>query len=78
MVDANFQESPITFTSQALQTVFGIKGSGREQMIWSLILAILAYILTVFSLGATVLLVALFTVTFLIGLFRFIIAAVRG
>lgn len=77
MVSANAMSNPVQFAAEALKMAFGA-GTPRDQMIWSVILAGLAYVLTIFSLGATALLVILFTITFLVGLARAIVGLVTG
>lgn len=77
IVTADSQAEPVKFASQGLMATFGA-GTPREMMVWSVILAIIAYVTTVLSLGATAVLVVLFTMTFLVGLVRLIWAAWRG
>jgi hypothetical protein len=76
-VTADWQSEPITFASQALLTTFG-GGTPREQIVWSLILSIMAYVLTIFSAGATAILIIIFSVTFIIGVIRLLYAWLRG
>lgn len=75
-VTADWQSNPVTFAAQGLMAAFGI-GSPREQMVWSVILATIAYVSSVFSLGATLVFALLFTVTFAIGALRLAWATVR-
>lgn len=77
MASENPSSNPIGFAIEALKLAFG-SGSPRDQMIYSVVLAGLAYVLTIFSLGATAVLVLLFTLTFAIGLARAIVELVTG
>lgn len=76
-VTADWKSEPVTFGAQALFAAFG-GGTPREQIVWSLIASIGAYVSTALSLGATAILVVLFALTFLIGVVRLAWAALRG
>ncbi|MFW5956757.1 MAG: hypothetical protein ACOCQY_05075 [Halorhabdus sp.] len=77
VVTADWQSDPITFGAQGLYATFG-GGTPREQMVWSVIASIGAYISTALSLGATAILVVLFAVTFFIGVARLLWQQLRG
>lgn len=76
MVDANWQDDPFEFAQQALRAV--LFGEPRDQMVFSLLGMGVAYVSALFSFGATLILVVLFTFTFLVGVARFLVQAVRG
>lgn len=68
-VTANWRSDPVTFLAQGLMATFGA-GTPREQMVWSVILATIAYVSSVISFGVTLLAAFLFTGTFIIGAIR--------
>lgn len=70
ITNTRFRDDPVKWTEERLFAVLG-RGTPREQMVTSILGAILAYVLTVFSAGATLLLVVFFTITFWIGAARF-------
>lgn len=76
MVDAKPQENPVQFAQEGLQAV--LFGEPRDQMVFSLIGMAIAYVSALFSFGATLILVVLFTITFLIGAGRFVVQTLRG
>lgn len=75
-VTAEPQSEPFTFAQQALFAIFF--GSPREQMVYSVIAATVAYVTTLLSFGATAIFVILFSITFLIGLTRFLFQVVTS
>lgn len=74
-VTADWQSDPVRFAAQGLMATFGA-GTAREQMVWSVVLATIAYISAIFSLGATAVFVILFTATFAVGLLRLLYGVV--
>ncbi|AUV84696.1 hypothetical protein C2R22_24520 (plasmid) [Salinigranum rubrum] len=76
-VTADWRDDPVTFAAQGLMASFGA-GTPREQMVWSVILATLAYLSALLSFGATAVFLVLFAVTFLVGALRLLWASVRG
>lgn len=76
MVDAKLQDDPAQFAQEGLRAV--LFGEPRDQMVFSLLGMAIAYVSALFSFGATLILVVLFTITFLIGLGRFGLQMLRG
>ncbi len=74
-VTADPQSAPLAFAQQALFAVFA--GKPREQVVYSFIAAVFAYISALFSFGATAILVILFGITFSIGVIRLVVQWVR-
>ena len=73
-VTADPRDDPVQFIVQGLMAVFF--GDPKEQIVWSLIFGAGAYISALFSFGATVLLVVLFSLTFLVGTIRYVYRSV--
>ena len=59
MVDAKLQDDPVQFAQEGLRAV--LFGEPRDQMVFSLIGMAIAYVSALFSFGATLILVVLFT-----------------
>ncbi len=67
-VSADPQSKPLDFGQQVLFAVFA--GEPRDQVVYSFIAAVFAYVSALFSFGATAVLVILFSITFTIGVGR--------
>jgi hypothetical protein len=66
-------------TKWGAQVGFAIfAGTPEEQMVYSVIASIAAYVATVLSFGATAVLIFLFSTTFLIGAGRYVLQWVRN
>lgn len=76
IITAEPTEQP-AFAWQATKAAFGF-GTPREQLLGSFAASIVAYVTTAISLGATVGLVLLFGVLFLVGLVRLAYQEVAG
>jgi hypothetical protein len=76
-VTADWQSDPVTFGAQGLMAAFGA-GTPREQMVWSVLLAVITYLTSVISFGVTLLAAFLFTGTFIIGVIRLAWASLTG
>ncbi|WP_373190029.1 hypothetical protein [Halolamina sp.] len=74
-VTADPQSEPLTFALQAITAVF--IGSPEEQVIYSFVAALFAYISSLFTFGATAVLIVIFTITLTIGLIRMAWTRVR-
>lgn len=74
-VTAEPQSEPLTFAIQAVWAIF--TGSPREQLVYSFIAGVFAWISTAFSAGATIFLVFVFSITFLVGALRLTYHAIR-
>lgn len=71
---------PLGFVVSGLKATFGM-GTAREQMVWSVVLALVAYLTSLISFGVTLLFAALFTLTFIWGAVRLVygwVMAMRG
>ncbi len=75
-VTADPQSEPLTFGLQAVTAVF--IGSPEEQVIYSFVAGVFAYVSALFSFGATAFLVVLFAITYTIGVVRYGLAEVTG
>ena len=75
-VTADPQSEPLTFGLQGITAVF--IGSPEEQVIYSFIAALFAYVSSLFTLGATAVLIIIFSFTLLVGLTRMAWARLRG
>lgn len=70
-VTASPQDDPFEFGQQAVWAIF--TGEPDEQMVYSFLGGIVAWVATALSAGATAFLIIIFTITFFIGLTRYII-----
>jgi len=75
-VTASPQDSPFEWGQQAAFAVF--VGSPKEQVVYSFIASIIAYVSTAVSAGATAFLIIIFGFTFLVGVGRLLYAMIRG
>lgn len=75
-VTADPQSEPVTFAIQAITAIF--IGSPEEQVIYSFVAAVFAYISSLFTFGATAVLIVIFTITLTIGVIRLIIDRVMN
>lgn len=66
-------EDPASFLAETLTKALGLDGDGEDQMIWSATLAILAYLATPIGTVVTAAAGVVFTITFIIGLLRFLV-----
>jgi hypothetical protein len=75
-VTADPQSEPLTFGLQAITAVF--IGSPEEQVIYSFVAAVFAYVSSLFTFGATAVLIVIFSITLLVGLARLAYASLTG
>jgi len=75
--DTNFRDNPVLWTEERLFAVFGFRRP-IDQMVYSFLMSILAYVLTILSAGATIALILIFTGTFLIGAIRMLYGVIAA
>lgn len=75
--DTNFRENPVLWTEERLFAVFGFRRP-IDQVVYSFLMSILAYVLTILSAGTTIALIFVFTITFLIGIARYVLGGITA